>query len=60
MYHFEPLTAFLDRIEANFKIPAVDMLIEKEGKEIYRHSAGHSDIEKKHAVSDQDLYWIYS
>ena len=60
MYHFEPLTAFLDRIEANFKIPAVDMLIEKEGKEIYRHSAGYSDIEKKHAVSDQDLYWIYS
>ena len=60
MYHFEPLTAFLDSEEQNFGIPAVDMLIYKDGKEIYRHSAGHPDIEKKRAVSDRDLYWIYS
>ncbi len=60
MYHFEPLTAFLDSEEANFKIPAVDMLIMKDGKEIYRHSAGHSDLAKTKAVSDRDLYWIYS
>ena len=60
MYHFEPLTAFLDSEEAHFKIPAVDMLIMKDGKEIYRHSAGHPDLEKKKPVSDRDLYWIYS
>ena len=60
MYHFEPLTAFLDSIEANFGTPAVDMLIMKEGKEIYRHSAGHPDPEKQKPVSDKDLYWIYS
>ena len=60
MYHFEPLTAFLDSEEANFKIPAVDMLIMKDGEEIYLHSAGHPDLEKKKPVSDRDLYWIYS
>ena len=60
MYHFEPLTAFLDSIEASFGTPAVDMLIMKEGKEIYRHSAGHPDPEKQKPVSDKDLYWIYS
>ncbi len=60
MYHFEPLTAFIDSIEANFGTPASDMLIMKDGQEIYRHSAGHPDPEKKREVSDRDLYWIYS
>ena len=60
MYHFEPLTAFLDSEEKNFKIPAVDMRILKDGKEIYRHSAGHSDTAKTKPVSEKDLYWIYS
>ncbi len=60
MYHFEPLTAFLESEAANFRIPAVDMLILKDGKEIYRHGAGFSDPEKTRPVSDRDLYWIYS
>ena len=60
MYHFEPLSAFIDTLEANFGIPASDMLIMKDGREIYRHSAGHPDLEKKKPVSEKDLYWIYS
>ena len=60
MYHFEPLTAFLDSEEKNFGIPAVDMRILKDGKEIYRHSAGYADKEKTVPVSEKDLYWIFS
>ena len=60
MYHFEPLTAFLDSEAENFMIPACDLLIHREGKEIYRHSAGFSDTAKTKPVSDRDLYWIYS
>ena len=60
MYHFEPLTAFLDSEEKNFGIPAVDMRILKDGREIYRHSAGWSDVKKTKPAADTDLYWIYS
>ena len=60
MYHFEPLTAFIDSEEKNFKIPACDILIHQEGKEIYRHSAGFSDAAKTKPVSERDIYWIYS
>ena len=60
MYHFEPLTAFLDHEAENFCIPARDMLILKDGREIYRHSAGYADTARTKTVTGDDLYWIYS
>ena len=60
MYNFEPLTAFLNSEAKNYKIPAVDMLIMKNGEYVYRHMAGYSDPDKKKPVSEKDLYWIYS
>ncbi len=60
MYHFEPLTAFLDNEAENFCIPARSMLIMKDGKEIYRHYAGYADTARTRSVTGDDLYWIYS
>lgn len=60
MYYFEPLTGFLDSIEAKFNIPAVEVAVMKGGELIYRHAAGYSDPEKTKPVSDKDLYWIFS
>ncbi len=60
MYHFEPLTAFLDNEAENFCIPARYMVIMKDGKEIFRHCAGYANPEKTRPVKDTDLYWIYS
>ncbi len=60
MFYFEPLTAFLDSEAANFRIPGCDLLIHKDGKEIYRHQAGFADPEKTRPSSERDLYWIYS
>ena len=60
MYHFEPLDALLDSIPKNYLIPAVDMLILKDGKEIYRHAAGYSDKKRTRPAGKDDLYAIYS
>lgn len=60
MYHFEPLTAYLDHLNENFLIPACDMAVMKGGEIIYRHSAGYSDLKKMTKVSAEDIYSIYS
>ena len=60
MYHFEPLSAYLDHAAENFLIPACDAIIVKDGETIYRHSAGFSDLTKMKKVSPDDIYSIYS
>lgn len=37
-----------------------DLAISKDGKEIYRHMDGYRDIENKHKIDKNTLYWIYS
>lgn len=59
-FQLQPLTAYLDSLEELHQIPGVDMIIYKDGEQIYRHSNGHSDYDKKTPVSDKDLYHIYS
>ena len=60
MYHFEPLTAYLDHLYENFLIPACDVMIVRDGETIYRHMAGTSDLEGKCPVSGKEMYAIYS
>ena len=56
VYCFEALTAFLDSVSEKFGIPACDLLVYKDGQEVYRHMAGFADADrqrkntKKHAV----------
>ncbi len=60
MYYFEPLTAFLDSLSAHYGIPACDMIVYKDGEEVYRHLAGFSDAEGRKPASADDLYRLYS
>ena len=60
MYYFEPLTAFLDTVSEYYGIPGCDMLIYKDGEEIYRHQAGFCDAERVVPVSNDNLYRLFS
>ena len=60
MYYFEPLTAFVDKVSEYYGIPSCDMLVYKDGKEVYRHLAGFSDAEGKTPASTNDLYRLFS
>ena len=41
-------------------IPACDFIVTHKGKQIYRGSAGFSDVEGTCPVSSEDLYYMYS
>ena len=60
MYYFEPLTAFVDSVSKHYGIPSCDMIVYKDGEEIYRHLAGFSDAEGKVPASTNDLYRLFS
>ena len=44
----------------NGSLPNISILIKKDNKEIYRHSHGFADIEKKINVNEKTIYRIYS
>ena len=44
----------------NGSLPNISILIKKDNKEIYRHSHGFADIEKKINVNKKTIYRIYS
>ena len=60
MYYFEPLTAFIDSVSSHYGIPSCDMLVWKDGEEVYRHLAGFSNAEGTVPASEKDLYRLYS
>lgn len=57
---FSPLKSFLDELITVQHIPGVDCAVLKDGKEIFRHSAGYSDVATQKKVSPDDMYYIYS
>ena len=59
-HYFEPLTAFVDSVSDHYGIPACDLIVFKDGREVYRHLAGFSDAEGKIPASENDLYRLYS
>ena len=60
MYYFEPLTAFVDSLSEHYGIPSCDLIVYKDGEEVYRHLAGFSDADGKVPASTNDLYRLYS
>ena len=60
MYYFEPLTAFVDSLSEHYGIPSCDMLVYKDGEEVYRHLAGFSNAERTVPASTNDLYRLFS
>ncbi len=56
---FRRLTAFLDGL-IDWRIPGVDMMIDVDGKNVYRHQAGWRDREKQLPMMGNETYNLYS
>ena len=55
---FDALTAYLDSLDA-CGIPARDLSVWQDHRQIYRHMSGSADGEKR-PVTARDIYWQYS
>lgn len=58
--NFSELDRYLDHQTADCKLPYIDLSVSLDGKEVYRHGAGHPDAEGKKPVCGDELTWIYS
>ena len=56
---FTELTKFMDSF-LEMGIPFYDCMVMKDGKCVYRHANGYTDINKKTEVTGKELYNIYS
>jgi len=57
---FTRLEKFLDSLIEVENIPGVDCVVLKDGKQIFRHSAGYSDVASGKKISPDDMFFIYS
>ena len=44
----------------NLPVPGFDCIIYKDGKEVFRHFGGYSDLENKIPMNGKERYYIYS
>ncbi len=58
--NFTKLTQFLDNLPERYFIPGGDLIVNKDGKTVYRHQFGYSDREKSRRVQGNEIYRIYS
>ncbi|MEE0840729.1 MAG: serine hydrolase domain-containing protein [Acutalibacteraceae bacterium] len=58
--NFTKLTQFLDSLPEKYFIPGGDLIVNKDGKTVYRHQFGYSDRECKRKVQGNEIYRIYS
>ena len=58
--NFHLLTNYLDLLDEEYGIKALDVVVTKDHEIVYRHMAGHSDHEGKIPVSAEDRYYLYS
>lgn len=58
--NFDKLSKYIDSLEEKYGIPAVDCKITKDHQVIYRHMAGYSDYAKEKALTDQNLFRLFS
>ena len=57
---FEEVRKLTDSFISDYEIPGNDCIIYKDGKEVYRHFAGYSDIENRIPMNGKEVYNIYS
>lgn len=57
--NFTNLTNFINTLPS-CGIPGADIIVYREGKELYRHSAGVKDTETGEKLSGNELYYMYS
>ncbi len=58
--NFHLLEQYLDSLNEEYGIPALDVIVTKDHETVYRHMVGHSDSEGKRPVSARDMYLMYS
>ncbi len=56
---FDRLKAYIDRLVAE-GLPEAQIIVRKDGKEVFRHVAGFSDEAKTKAARYDDLFWLFS
>ncbi len=54
------ITNHFEKYVKNGSLPNISILIKKDNKEIYRHTFGYADIEKKILINQKTIYRIYS
>ena len=57
---FHLLDQYLDSLNEEYGIPALDVIVTKDHETVYRHMCGHADHEGKRPVSNRDFYLMYS
>ena len=58
--NFHLLEQYLDSLNEEYGIPALDVIVTKDHETVYRHMVGHADNAGKRPVSAQDFYIMYS
>ncbi len=58
--NFHLLTQYLDSLNEEYGIPALDVIVTKEHETVYRHMVGFSDTAGTRPVSEKDFYLMYS
>ena len=58
--NFHLLENYLDSLNEEYGIPALDVIVTKGHETVYRHMTGHSDRDGKRPVSGRDFYLLYS
>ncbi|MBQ8955094.1 MAG: beta-lactamase family protein [Clostridia bacterium] len=58
--NFHLLQQYLDSLNEEYGIPALDVIVTKDHETVYRHMTGFADHEGKRPTSDRDFYLMYS
>ena len=58
--NFEKLKDCMDSLIKDHKIPGLDIIVNKDHKEIFRYTKGFSDIENQRKMQGNEIYDIYS
>lgn len=57
---FTKVTAYMDSLVEELGIPSVDMIVCRDHEQLYRHGAGHRDVEKRQPLRGDETYNLYS
>jgi CubicO group peptidase (beta-lactamase class C family) len=57
---FSKLEAYLNSLVAEQGVPGCECIVTKDGKQVFRHLAGHGDYERTKPLTGNELYWMYS
>ena len=58
--NFHLLRQYLDSLNEEYGIPALDVIVTKDHETVFRHMAGFADAEGTRPVSEKDFYLMYS